>query len=96
MRVDIFCLLLKNAVIFLRDGNGGMRVAWAWRLHGNFWDFLGIFGRVIGAPCDTPWVCCAAVWYGSGENVPLRYAVITVARHKEPVAVPTGKSVRDF
>ena len=74
MRVDIFCLLLKNAVIFLRDGNGGMRVAWAWRLHGNFWDFLGIFGRVIGAPCDTPWVCCAAVWYGSGEDVPLRYA----------------------
>ena len=26
------------------DGNGGVRVAWAWRLHGNFgifWDFLG-------------------------------------------------------
>ena len=53
------------------DGNGGMRVAWAWRLHGNFWDFLGIFGRVIGAPCDTPWVCGAAVWNSSGEDLPL-------------------------
>ena len=51
-------------------GNGGVRVALAWRLHGNFGDFLGIFGRVIGAPCDTPWVCGAAVWFGSGENVP--------------------------
>ena len=51
-----------------------MRVAWAWRLYGNFWDFLGFFGRVIGAPCDTPWVCGAAVWFGSGANVPVGYA----------------------
>ena len=60
------------------------------------WEFLGFFGRVIGASCDTPWVCGAAVWFGSGEDVPQGYAVITVARHKEPAAVPTGKSVRDF
>ena len=58
------------------DGNGGMRVAGAWRLHGNFWDFLGIFGMVIGAPCDTPWVCGAAVWFGSGANVPVGYACL--------------------
>jgi len=58
------------------DGNGGVRVAWVWRLHGNFWDFLGFFGRVIGAPCDTPWVCCAAVWFGSGANVPVGYACL--------------------
>ena len=51
--------------------NGGMRGAGAWRLYGNFWDFLGIFGRVIGAPCDTPWVCGAAVWNSSGEDLPL-------------------------
>ena len=50
----------------------------------------------MGASRYTPWVCCAAVWFGSGEDVPLGYAVITVARHKEPAAVPTGKSVRDF
>ena len=57
-----------------RDGNGGMRGAGAWRLHGNFWDFLGIFGRVIGAPCDTPWVCSAAVWFGSVVDLPQGYA----------------------
>ena len=55
------------------DGNGGLLSAWAWRLHGNFWDFLGIFGRVIGAPCDTPGVCGAAVWNGSGEDEPQGY-----------------------
>ena len=56
------------------DGNGGMRGAGAWRLHGNFWEFLGFFGRVIGAPCDTPWGCGVAVWNGSGEDVPVGYA----------------------
>ena len=30
------------------------------------------------------------------KDLPQRYAVITVARHKEPAAVPTGKSVRYF
>ena len=50
----------------------------------------------MGAPLYTPRVCCAAVRFGSGEGVPQGYAVITAARHKEPAAVPTGKSVRDF
>ena len=49
-----------------------------------------------GASRYTPRVCGAAVWFGSGEDVPQGYAVITAARHKEPAAVPTGKSVRDF
>ena len=51
---------------------------------------------MMGASCDTPWVCGAAVWDDSGEDVPLRYAVITAARLEESAAVPTGKSVRDF
>ena len=49
-----------------------------------------------GASRYTPRVCCAAVWYGSGEASPQRCAAVTAARHKEPAAVPTGKSVRDF
>ena len=50
-----------------------------------------------GAPRDTPWVCGAAVWYGSGcrftagEN-----KTNPAARLEESAAAPTGKSVRDF
>ena len=54
------------------------------------------YAMMMGASCDTLWVCGAAVWNGSGEDVPQGYAVITAARHKEPTAVPTSKSVRDF
>ena len=25
----------------------------------------------VGEPLYTPWVCCAAVWFGSGVNVPV-------------------------
>ena len=39
------------------NGNGGLRGAGAGRLHGKFWEFLGIFERGMGAPRDTPWVC---------------------------------------
>ena len=39
------------------NGNGGLRGAGAWRLHGKFWEFLGIFERGMGAPLYTPWVC---------------------------------------
>ena len=57
--------LMATAVCVLRGCDACM---------GIFGIFLGFFGRVIGAPCDTPWVCCAAVWNGSGEDVPLGYA----------------------
>ena len=58
----------------LLDGNGGLRGAGAWRLHGKFWEFLGIFERGMGAPLYTPWVCGAAVWNGSGKDLPQGYA----------------------
>ena len=41
----------------LQNGNGGLRGAGAGRLHGKFWEFLGIFERDMGAPLYTPWVC---------------------------------------
>ena len=50
----------------------------------------------MGAPLYTPRACCTAVWFGSGENLPQRYAVTTAARLEESAAVPTGKFVRDF
>ena len=28
----------------------------------------------MGASRYTPWVCCAAVWFGSGDDVPQGYA----------------------
>ena len=79
----------------------------AWRLHKTYKTYktykimvgevrLRPDGLRRGKPCDTPRVCGAAVWFGSGEGVPQGYAVITAARHKEPAAVPTGKSVRYF
>jgi len=36
-------------------------------IFGIFWEFLGglLVRHVI-----PPWVCCAAVWNGSGEDVP--------------------------
>ena len=30
----------------------------------------------MGAPLYTPRVCCAAVWYGSGADVPVGYACL--------------------
>ena len=52
------------------DGNGGMRVAWAWRLHKTYKTYK-TYAMMMGASCDTPWVCSAAVWNGSGKDVPL-------------------------
>ena len=54
----------------LFDGNGGVRGAAAWRWHeicGN----CEIYERGMGAPRYTPRVCLAAVWYGSGDDLPL-------------------------
>ena len=33
----------------------------------------------MGAPLYTPRVCCAAVWLGSGADLPQRYAVNVMA-----------------
>ena len=50
-----------------------MRVAWAWRLHKTYKTYK-TYKMMIGAPLYTPWVCGAAVWNGSGVDVPLVYA----------------------
>ena len=44
---------------------------------GNFWEFLRIFERGMGAPLYTPWVCGAAVWNGSGAELPRGYATVS-------------------
>ena len=31
----------------------------------------------MGAPRYTPWVCGAAVWNGSGKELPLGYATVS-------------------
>ena len=38
------------------DGCGGMRVAWAWRLHKTYKTYK-TYKMMMGAPRDTPWVC---------------------------------------
>ena len=59
-------------MLCLLDGNGGMRVAWAWRL---------CLTCLTSRTCLTSWCApvypgglLAAVWYGSGEDLPLGYA----------------------
>ncbi len=53
-----------------RDGNGGVRVAGARRLLMDQVDQMDLMDK-MGAPRYTPRVCCAAVWLGAGENVPV-------------------------
>ena len=38
------------------DGNGGMRVAWAWRLHKTYKTYK-TYKMMVGAPLYNPWVC---------------------------------------
>ena len=38
------------------DGCGGMRSAWAWRLHKTYKTYK-TYKMMMGAPRDTPWVC---------------------------------------
>ena len=38
------------------DGNGGMRVAWAWRLHKTYKTYK-TYKMMMGAPLYTPGVC---------------------------------------
>jgi len=48
------------------NGNGGMRGAAARRLLMDQVDQMDLMDK-IGAPCDTPWVCGAAVRFGLGK-----------------------------
>ena len=52
------------------DGNGGLRVAVARRLHKTYKTYK-TYKMMMGASRYTPWVCSAAVWNGSGEDLPL-------------------------
>ena len=61
-------LICRRGMPGFFDGCGGMRIAGAWRLHGNFWEFLGIFERGMGAPLYTPWVCLSVWGWGAGEK----------------------------
>ena len=58
------------------NGNGGLRGAGAWRLHGKFWEFLGIFERGMGAPLYTPWVCLPVGGGARRADVPQGYALL--------------------
>ena len=61
------------------DGNGGMRVAAAWRLHKTYKTYK-TYKMMMGAPRDTPWVCGAAV--GGGSEC--RFTVWVVVAHRRP------------
>ena len=50
----------------LFDSNGGVRGAGAWRLLMDRVDLMDLMDK-MGAPLYTPWVCGAAVWFGSGQ-----------------------------
>ena len=52
------------------DGGGGVRGAWARRWHETYKTYK-TYKMMMGASCDTPWVCSAAVWLGSGDELPL-------------------------
>ena len=53
----------------LFDDNGGLRAAAAWRLHKTYKTYK-TYKITIGAPCDTPRVCCAVVWFCAGDKLP--------------------------
>ena len=50
------------------DGNGGVQTARAWRLHGNYGN-CEIYERGMGAPRDTPRVCCAVGRWGAWGQI---------------------------
>ena len=77
------------------NGNGGLRGAGAWRLHGKFWEFLrGVWGR----HCIPRGFACR--WEVGRVGQMCRRGEQTqknsTARLEESAAAPTGKSVRDF
>ena len=51
-------------------------------IFGNFWEFLR---EAWGAPLYTPWVCSAAVWFGSGEDLPFGWLLLIGAPNKNLV-----------
>ena len=70
---------VANAVcLALLDGNGGVRVAWVWRLHMDQVDLMDLMDK-MGAPVFAltgyaaashvipRGFACAAVWVGSGQ-----------------------------
>ena len=80
------CKKLPQGYAGLFYGNGGVRVAWAWRLRMDQMDQMDQMDK-MGAPLYTLWVCCAAVWFGSGADLP---------QGKTSKKSPTGKFVRDI
>ena len=63
------------------DGNGGARAAGVWRLLMDQVDLMDLMDNV-GAPRDTPWVCCAVVWFGSGADLPRGKTKLTKPKNK--------------
>ena len=57
------------------DGNGGVRVAAAWRLLMDQMDQMDLMDK-MGAPRYTPRVCGAAVGFGSGADLPLGWLLL--------------------
>ena len=60
------------------DGNGGVQAAGAWRLLMDQVDLMDQMDK-RGAPRDNPRVCCAAVWFGAGADVPQGFACLMAA-----------------
>ena len=54
------------------DGNGGVRVAWAWRL--CLTCLTSLTSLTSWCAPVYPVGLLAAVWFGSGEELPLGYA----------------------
>ena len=86
------------------DGNGGMQAAAARRLPMDPMDQMDQMDK-MGAPRYTPMVCCAAVRYGSGADLPQGNAAHTQRLVCEAdvsaqaffyLEILPGQSVRDF
>ena len=63
------CADLPQGYARQHDGNGGVQVAAAWRWLMDQVDKMDKMDK-MGAPRDNPRVGGAAVWNGSGEDVP--------------------------
>ena len=54
----------------LLDGNGGVRVAWVWCLHKTYKTYK-TYKIMVGRHVIPRGFACAAVWVGSGADLPL-------------------------
>ena len=52
------------------DGNGGVRVAWVWRLHKTYKTYK-TYKMMMGAPLYTPRVCRAQCFLARAKERPL-------------------------